>query len=365
MSKAKQIERILERRIRHGDYLLKELPAERELAEEIGVSRMTARKAVQFLVKKGLLQRQPNGRLVVSREAETRLLHVAFLVPSLVSSDVEQWRLALDRLAEKFNMVTRTILYVHWDDPVLLDAAEGLDGMFLIPNCEPMPDRIMERLRTAGRSLVILGQDMSTLGLPSINLFPAVVVQQLLDHLAELGHRHIDCFNVQTVDPVVRARIDQWNLWRASHRMAGRVLGEPIEPYEQPLMSAYKQMGKILDEGKLQGTGLLCLTAPAAIGAARAMADRNIQVGKDISVCVINDEGLARFMTPSLTSIETPDPTPYLSVCLDWLSGSNDQWVGSLLLEPSRLPLFVGSSTGPAPTSNLSAAKDRDHADTK
>ncbi|MEX0744146.1 MAG: substrate-binding domain-containing protein [Phycisphaeraceae bacterium] len=349
MSKAKQIERILERRIRYGDYLLKGLPAERELAEEIGVSRMTARKAVQFLVKKGLLQRQSNGRLIVSRDAETRTMHVALLVPSLVSSDVEQWRLALDHLTAKFNMVTRTILYVHWDDPVLLDAAEGLDGMFLIPSCEPMPDRIMERLRSAGRSLVILGQDMSTLGLPSINLFPAVAIHQLLDHLAELGHRHIDCFNVQTLDPVVQARIDQWNLWRASHRMTGRVLGNPIAPYEQPLMSAYTQMGRILDEGQFQGTALLCLTAPAAIGAVRAMTDRDISVGKDVSVCVINDEGLARFMTPSLTSIEPPDPAPYLSVCLDWMIGPSEQWVGSLLLEPSRLPLFVGTSTGPAP----------------
>jgi LacI family transcriptional regulator len=84
------------------------------------------------------------------------------------------------------------------------------------------------------------------------------------------------------------------------------------------------------------------------------MRDRNIRVGTDVSVCVVNDEGLARYLSPSITSIQMPDPMLYLSACMDWMkrktsSGNQgDGWVGPLLLQPSQAPLFIGESTGPA-----------------
>lgn len=349
MSKAQQIQRMLERRILYGDYLLQELPAERELAKEVGVSRMTARKAVQSLVQRGVLHRQPNGRLTVTRNGQATELRLAFMVPSLSSMNVERWRLALEKTAARFGGTIRTILYVHWEDPVLLDALDGFDGVFISPSSERIPDRVIDRLRAAGRSIVIVGQDMTSLGLPCVESFPPVFVQRLLDKLAELGHRRIDCFNTQTVDPAISGRIEQWNLWRAVHRMSGELLGHPIQPYEQPLEAAYEQMGQLLDENRITSTALLCTTAPAAIGAMRAMRDRGIHVGRDISVCVVNDEGIARYLSPSLTALETPDLEPYLAVCMDWLRNPRQSWVGPLLLQPVSIPLFVGESTGPAP----------------
>lgn len=347
MSKSNQVLSILERRIRHGDYLGQDLPAERELALEIGVSRMTARKAVQRLVESGLLQRQPNGRVAVSKGKEEGALRVAFLVPTLTSMDVELWRMGLEHVAHKFNASMRTILYVHWDDPAILEALDAFDGVFLNPNSEPIPERIVERLREARRGVAILGRDMSAMGLPSVDLFPPAAVQQLLDHLAALGHRTIDCFNIQTVDSVIAARIEQWNLWRAANQMEGRLLGDPVRPYmDVPRAQAYQQMNKLLDEG-WNGTALCCTTAPAAIGAMRALRDRKIEVGKDVSVGVINDEGMGRYLSPSLTSIEMPEPDSYLAVCLDWMRRQGSGWMGPLLLQANKLSLFVGESTGP------------------
>jgi DNA-binding LacI/PurR family transcriptional regulator len=242
------------------------------------------------------------------------------------------------------------MLYVHWDDPTLQEALDGYDGVFLNPSSEPIPPRIVERLQRSGRRLVVLGRDLTVLGVPSVDLFPSIVIQQLLDHLAELGHKVIDCFNVQTVDPVIEERIKQWNLWRAAHRMQGRLINEPIRPYvEATLVHAFERFGQLLDEGAWRSTALLCTTAPAAIGAIRAMRDRGIHVGQDVSVCVVNDEGLGRFMSPSLTSIEMPDPEPYLAVCMEWMQSTTTGWVGPLLLQPSNVPIFLGESTGRAP----------------
>jgi hypothetical protein len=340
-----QIQRMLEGRIRHGDYHSRDLPTERELAEEVGVSRMTARKAVQRLVDQGLLLRLANGRVTANRRAAGQL-RVAFLTPSLASQDVERWRLGLERAGSGFDVQVRTMVYLHWDDPAIVDALDSFDGVFLYPSGEPIPPRIITRFRDAGRALVVLGRDLTALGIPSIELFPPVFIQRLLDSVAELGHRSVDCFNVQTIDPAIALRIEQWNLWRAVHRMGGRLLGEPIRPYAVPLAHAYEQAGRLLDEGQFTATALLCTTAPAAIGAVRAMRDRGIRVGTDVSVCVVNDEGLGRYMSPSLTSIEMPDPASYLTVCLEWMQRRGEGWIGPLLMQPSQVPLFAGESTG-------------------
>lgn len=346
--KVEQIQRLLERRILHGDYQGRNIPTERELAVEVGVSRMTARKAVQRLVDRGLLLRQPNGR-VEAGPGVTDRLRIAFLAPSLVSQDIERWRLATNKAAESANASVRTMLYLHWDDPAIGDALDSFDAVFLNPSCEPMPDRILNRLREAGRSVAVLGRDLTAAGIPSIDLFPPVFIQRLLDKLAELGHRSVDCFNVQTIDPVVEHRIEQWNLWRAVHRLGGRLLGEPIRPYEVPLASAYEQAGRLLDGGQVTASAILCTTAPAALAMMRAMRDRGMNVGVDKSVCAVNDEGLCRYVSPSLTSIEMPDPLPYLSVCMEWMQRSGEGWIGSLLMQPTQVPLFIGESTGRCP----------------
>ena len=351
--KAEQIEKILELRVTHGDYQGRELPTERDLAIELTVSRATARKAVQRLIDRRLLERLPNGRVAMIRNCAGGL-RLAFLVPSLSSQDIQRWRLAIERAAEMFGASVRTMLYVHWDDPAIVDALESYDGVLITMSCEEVPPRILHKLRAAGRNVAVLGRDLSALGVPSVDLFPPALLQRLLDHLAEEGHRSVDCFNVQTVDPVIESRIEQWNLWRAVHRFGGQLLGEEIQAYADPLVQAYEQAGRLLDgRGGASGTegfsasAILCTTAPAAIGLLRAMRDRHAKVGPGgTSVCVVNDEGLGRFMSPSLTSIEMPDPLPYLAVCMEWMQRSGEGWVGSLLMQPKQVPMFIGESSG-------------------
>jgi DNA-binding LacI/PurR family transcriptional regulator len=354
--KAEQIQEILELRVRHGDYNGRELPTERELAVELGVSRMTARKAVQRLVARHVLERLPNGRVGLSRKGSAAL-RLAFLVPSLSSQDIQRWRLAIERAAIAFGASVRTMLYVHWDDPTIVEALESYDGVLITMSCEEIPTRILHKLRNAGRDVAVLGRDLSASGIPSVDLFPPAFLQRLLDHLAEQGHRAVDCFNIQTIDPVIESRIEQWNLWRAVHRFGGSLCGTQIKAYEEPLHAAYEQAGRLFDgrggpeENQcFSASAILCTTAPAAIGVLRAMHDRKIPIGSGgTSVCVVNDEGLGRFMSPSLTSIEMPDPLPYLSVCIEWMQRAGEGWIGSLLMQPREVPLFIGESTGPAP----------------
>src|SRR5678809_1782789 len=69
--KFQRVMSVIERRIRQGDYLLNPIPGERKIAEETGVSHMTARKAVRGLLDRKVLIRRPNGSLDIYPRKQT------------------------------------------------------------------------------------------------------------------------------------------------------------------------------------------------------------------------------------------------------------------------------------------------------
>src|SRR5688572_12681344 len=131
MQKYEDIAYLLKKRVLNGDYSLKSLPAERELALEVGVSYMTVRRALKELVDDGFLIRQPNGRLGVGRVSDGggRHLQIALLAPTFSSPVIEQWQVAIDTVVGRLGGNVRPVLYMHWDDPALQDALVGFDGV--------------------------------------------------------------------------------------------------------------------------------------------------------------------------------------------------------------------------------------------
>jgi DNA-binding LacI/PurR family transcriptional regulator len=339
------VRQMLERRLVHGVYVARELPSERELAEDMQVSRMTARKALQQLVERGKLERQENGRIVVARNRGGSF-QVTLLVPSMASTEIERFRLALERVARARQATISTRLYLHWEDPIIPESLSAGGGVFLVPSCEPIPPRLVQRFRQDHLRMVSWGFDLSPYGIPSIDLLPPHALHRLLDHLAGLGHRSIDCFNVQTVDPIIEARIQQWKLWLSAHRLQGQLLNSPIPAYSSPLTRAFEEMTEILKRGEFQGSALFCTTVPAAIGAMRAMKNAGIEPGKERSIVAFSDENLGRYMVPSVASLKYPSPDPYLEMCLDWMQGQDSVWIGPLLVREAEHAVVAGESVG-------------------
>jgi hypothetical protein len=339
-------------RIRSGDYHVQGLPAERKLAAEIGVSYMTARKAIQKLLADSMLYRLPNGRLAVQHGAETPRgtlgAQIALLVPAWQSDQVSAWNIALEQLRSRFNFACRVVYCAHWDDPMIFNVLRRFDGTFLVPLPDPVPTKFVPDLLKVPRPVAVLDNDWSHLGVRSLRRYPPVFVQGLLDHLASLGHRRIDCLNVQPTWPVVSDRIAQWKIWLAAHGLEGELVDEPVPPYVHTLPTAYDIVTRRIREGKFTCTAMLCVTQPAALAAMRAMLDHGIRPGHDVAVCTVDGEMEAAYFNPSLTALEYPDPKPYLAVCLEWMLGGKDRkWEGPLLLQPADVPVVVRQSTVP------------------
>lgn len=363
MSKKDEILEILRRRIIHGDYGIRRFPAEGELAEDLDASRVTVRKAINELIEEKLLIRQDNGRVALHRDGEVggRKLLLAMLQPSYLSPTadlyLDLWRRGMQEAAAQAGATLRVVLYAHWHDAAIRDALLGFDGIFVLPLANSIPGWLVEEFQRHCPRVVILGRDLSEKGIQSVNLLAPASMQKLLDHLAGLGHSQIDCFNIQPISSAITQRVDQWRVWMTAHRLKGALLDESSRAMNlslrESLPFAYEAMGRLLDAGQVHGTALYCTTSPAALGAMRALEERGISVGNDISVCAVNDEGFNRYLRPSLTSLEETAPSSYLALCIQRIACGGRGWTGPLLMQPDDVTVIDGESTGPCPKAGL------------
>ncbi len=348
-----EVMEVLQRRVEVGEYMLRDLPGERRLAEELGVSYMTARKAVIGLIEKKVLARQPNGTLMVHPEALGRRgqLRVSLLTPAYPSTHFVRLRHAVSAAVAGHDIQLRPVEYVHWDDSVVREAVEGSDGLIVIPSTEPLPRRVSKVFTSAETKVVALDGDLTDHGVPSIRLFAGAHIVALFEHLWERGHRRIHCLNTQGRNEEIERRVRLWAGWLRKRGGTGELWDDPAPAYSDPLSRAHRAMHDVLNAQGNDLGAVVCTTQPAAIGAMRACYDRRVAIGETIAIATINNEPTGRYFCPSLTGLDMPDLSPCLERCFAWFEVERDApWAGPLTIEPDEPRLFTGESTGaPAP----------------
>ena len=347
--KYRQVSATLRKRIQSGDYTFKNFPSERSLAAEMKVSFMTVRRSLRRLEQENLLVRQNNRRMTVkhARHGAKSSLNFGFLATTMNSGAIEFWLAALNRQAAKYPCHVRPVMYSGWDDPILMDALKGFDGVFVNPADDVIPPHILATFRSQQHPVVMFDEDHSACGVPSILCFIPSCVQKLFDHLEERGHRQIGCLNTQALGREINERINQWRYRMSATGKTGDLVNDPVIPPASAMKHAYEVMGRVLDGGAREETAWFCTTTAAAIGTMCAMFDRGIQPGRDVVVCAVNGEGLASLLNPPLTALEPADPDPYLDICLNWMVHGGKNWQGPLLMNPVDVPLVIRESTCP------------------
>jgi hypothetical protein len=166
----------------------------------------------------------------------------------------------------------------------------------------------------------------------------------------------VACFNIQPLLGIhMQERVGQWESWRDSRGFTGRLFNDPCKPYEDTFAKGVQAAQQMLANYALEETAVFCTTEPAAIGLVRALSDRGLAAGRYLSIVTVNDMGLARHLSPSLTALEVPDPGPYVAVALEWMARGGGEWIGPLCVGASDVPLCVGESSAP-PRPNIAAS---------
>lgn len=351
MRKHQRLAALLEERVVRGDYALMGFPGVREVAAESGVSLMTAHRAVQLLIEKGVVARRPSGRSKAGiKRRPTKGFTVGIIMPPTRTEYGWLWHNELETAAAACGAAVRVVICNHWNDALVVEALRGFDGVFSFQFPNDLPEQAQELIANSTTPVVSLDMDLSNFKIPSILAFPPGCCRTLLDHLYSLGHRRIGCLNTfpEVID--IPLRINEWQEWMTGKKLDGPLYNDHDAKLEKPHSLALRAHALVVSKvkaGGLNATALMCTTTWAALGAMRGLQECGLRVGRDVSIVVVNDEGMSELVYPTLTAIRMPDVTPQLKKCIQMMMRGG-KWKGERLMTSPKNQLFVGQSSGPA-----------------
>ena len=348
-AKHHEISKLLKQRIDSGMYLDQQIPGERALAAEVGVSYMTARKAVQQLVEDNVLARAKNGRLEAysKPDVEKATRTYVLLTPAFESFGYSNIRMAIERVMSHFNGVLKISSYRHWYDPALMSAFDGdWDGIFIIPPNEGLPKLLLDRMLTARDRLVAVYSDLTAHGFVSVDNSLESWASVMVEHLAGLGHDRVDCLNTQPGSEVLN-RVKGWQAGVHKLGIKGRSWNEQVENFDFNWVRAYDVAYEGLKSGKM-ANAVFCTTLATCKGLARAAYELGMKPGKDVHYCTMDVPYEAVYEIPSVTTLNLHSLHHYIHKAFEWLEyGDAVLPKNKLLLVPDKAPeLLLGESTG-------------------
>lgn len=177
---------------------------------------------------------------------------------------------------------------------------------------------------------------------PSVTIESANGINDAVEHLTALGHRHI-CYlngprrswsNEQRREAIVAAC------------KARDVRLTQFGPFEAQVQEGVRAADLVL---AADASAVLAYDDLIALGVMARIAERGLRVGHDISIIGIDDSPMSGVMYPTLTSIHVPNAeagTLAVDLLLDALDGTDPAEPGTTELETR---LVIRGSTGPPP----------------
>ncbi|HAI10094.1 MAG TPA: hypothetical protein DCM28_00190 [Phycisphaerales bacterium] len=336
------------RRIDQGDYPTDTFPSARKLASDVGVSYMTARKAIAILADSGRLQQLDNGRMQIIRPRKSKRHEprFAFIMPALESFAFVEWLDRITAVVEEMGGSVRPVGYVHGEDKLITETfAADFDGFFIIPPPELSPLLRQQFERMVGR-VVVMWYDLTDMGHPRLDGGAFTNIDRLVEHFQERGCKRIDALCTQGQRSVGSAeqRIATWQQSISDRGLTGK-----LWRYDKPETSisesrAYELTTQMLEAGDLPDA-LFCVTAQPVVGVYRALHDAGVVVGRDIAVGTFGAPERCKLMIPSLTTIHASPSEADIELAVKWLLANRKPTLPSLHIEPEICEVFIGESS--------------------
>lgn len=200
----------------HGEENYK-LPTEAKLVEEVGVSRITVRKAYAILEKHNLIIRAKRGGTRInnelSRKAILSILHSNSYTPSSPSENGKTVAVILPVIAGSYHItsILSAIVDNHESETIIIDSsamslkkeqelidkyiAMCVDGIILYPVDNEIYNPTILQLSTVKFPLILVDRYLPGLSLPYVASDHDNMIRLAANHLLEAGHKYILYFN--------------------------------------------------------------------------------------------------------------------------------------------------------------------------
>lgn len=318
-----QVKVMLENKIQSGSYVKNQsIPTERELATELGLSRLTVRRAMVELAKQGLLRRVPGRGTFVNPEprvpsgrstpADTRetMPTIAFVSEETSIPHGDFTLRLLNGLRDSSKSALLTLRTVGRDPSELLAGLKADRSVRGIVALWITDATVVAALSQTGLPTVLYECIEPPEGLPPLDAIAhgdEVGAYNAVRALILAGHQDIACLT-QVVDLNLNTEISK----PAHDRQEGyiramRKHGLPVDPGRihtvVPSGSASYAMGRRLlsDPSAKRPTAFFCSDDMIAAGLMAAARDLGVHVPNQLSVVGFGDLGV--FSSPALSSV--------------------------------------------------------------
>ena len=283
----------------------------RNIMRRYNVSQLIVDRAVNRLCKDGKLVSCARRGLFVPQfirptPAEQPTLLVA--VPNWVSSDIDEIKLELDRLAP-LHPETRLLLY-RFDyryaiPPELPLAMENVRHLLLMPGrVDTLETRDIEALNVFRRNgpLVVLCHHLNNFNVPSVGLDDMFAGNCAAHHLYHAGHRKIAVLMSEPQSSVILDRVNGVLNYARLHGMQAELIDCEIPGGEVPLERVYRKMSRVIEQG-FDFTALAGVSGDSVAGALNACHNHGIALPAQLSIVTIGNLRTTELFYPPLDTI--------------------------------------------------------------
>jgi DNA-binding LacI/PurR family transcriptional regulator len=335
-----------------------QLPSERELAATFRVSQMTMNRAIQEMVRDGILYREVGrGTFVVHQDRRPRrngtLGLVTLFSPGIVRRNYYASEI-LRGVHEAAGHVHRDLMLIH--EP--LHQTEGMvsrlhgraDGFLMMsPPDEALP--AIRSLRAEGIPVLAVGSSWPGEDIPAVDSDNILGAHQAVEFIASRGHQRIGL--IGGPEDLSNSR-DRHVGFAESMREAGLQPREDwtlLSESASTLTDAEKRRIVQISKDPAGPTAFFAAGYELAVRAIEALQREGLRVPEDISIVGFDDTFSAAFLNPPLTTVVQPLGSMGVRAVqrLDaMLRGETDEGQGQMV---ERLPTYLvvrGSCAEPA-----------------
>lgn len=177
------------------------------------------------------------------------------------------------------------------------EARRRCDGLVL---CAPrMGDAELEELAPSLHPMVLINRSTTEIRVPSLMVDYGQGIQELAEHLVELGHSRIVFLAGPERSASNALRLQGLEKFKAGHPDVELQLIDGGSNFD----TGHDAVDAVLASG---GTGILAFNDLVAMGLLSGLHERGVRVPEDISVTGFDDIPFARYTTPPLTTAAVP-----------------------------------------------------------
>ena len=264
-----------------------------------------ARTVIMEAVEESGFQLNANAKQLKQQHATSILVVVKGTANELFSEQVEaiqslvaqtQYPLLVDYLDEDANEVRRALQLCREKKP--------LGILFLGGNIQSF----REDFGKIDIPCVVLTNDMSGLDFPnlsSITVDDVEAARCAVESMIDLGHRHI---------AVIGGELDKSDVGRSRYEGCMKALRAHEIPFDTErdyrgvhfsYQDGYDAACDLLEKGR-QFTALFTASDVMAVGAIRALHEKNLRVPEDVSVMGFDGLAVSSFLVPQLSTVKQP-----------------------------------------------------------